>query len=571
MKKTAITKLISLAACSSLLLSACGGGATAAGSASSSSSAQSAAVQSESAAPAEDTAAAPTEEAAAAQSEAAAEAPAEDTAASGEVTTLHIGSGQTAQTLDVNNAYDGWYLIRFGICQTLTKMNDDMSISGWLVEDNYSANDTYDEWTFTIKDGVTFSNGEALTAELAKTSLESLFANSVRGTEYFDPESFEADGQTLVIKTKNPEPILPNKLADPLFSIIDTNADTSNMTETGPVGTGPYVLESFDTTSFECIVDRNENYWGGEVGTDRIDFYYTEEQTALTNALTTGEFDAVYNVSMNDIGQFEGNDAYSIVKSASGRTTHGFMNQNGVLGDKVLRQAILQNLDKDTYCSVQLQGQYVPGKTLITSSADYGYNELTDPNSYNPENAVKLLDDAGYEDIDGDGFRETPDGEAIDLKFTYYTGRPEQELLVEATCQEMAAIGIKITPDLKDTATVMDKLSAGDYDLLCMSINVLNCADPENHMKTYFGEGGSYSTTGWHNDQFESILSELSVTADATKRKELVKEAEQILLDDAVCIFYCYPLMNFVTKSNVSGVLSTPADYYWVDENTRIN
>jgi len=559
MKKTLTAKLLGLAVCSALVFTACGG--TSSGSDTSAESDKSAVSDTSAAseAPAEKTAEAPEEETAE-----------EETVPAGEVTTVRIGSGQTAQTLDVNNAYDGWYLIRFGICQTLTKMNDDMTISGWLVEDDYSSNDAHDEWTFHIKDGITFSNGDPLTAEKVKSSLESLFANSVRGTEYFDPESIEADGQTLIIKTKTPEPILPNKLADPLFSVIDTDADTSNMAETGPVGTGPFVLESFDTTSFECIVDRNENYWGGDVKADRVSFYYTEEQTALTNALKTGELDAVYNLSMIDIGYFEDNSDYNIVKSASGRTTHGFMNENGVLGDITLRQAILQNLDKETYCEVLLNGQYVPGKTLVTSSADYGYNELTDPNSYNPENAVKLLDDAGYADTDGDGFRETPDGEPIDLKFTYYTGRPEQELLVNATCQEMAKIGIKITPDLKDTATVMDKLSAGDYDLLCMSINVLNCADPENHMRTYFGQGGSYSTCGWYNEAFEDCLARLETAAAPEERKAITMEAEQLLLDDAVCIFYCYPLMNFVTKNNVSGITSTPADYYWISEETCI-
>ena len=504
-----------------------------------------------------------------AQSSTAEEAGTSETAA--EPVTIHIGSGQTAQTLDVNNAYDGWYLIRFGLCQTLTKMNEDMTISGWLVEDDYSANEDNTVWTFHIKEGVKFSNGDELNAERAKSSLESLFEKSVRGPEYFEPASIEADGLTLTITTKVPEPILPNKLADPLFSIIDTDADMSNMTEKGPVGTGPFVLESFDTTSFECVVTRNENYWGGEVKADRIDFYYTEEQTALTNALQTGEFDAVYNLSMTDIGRFETDDNFTIVRSASGRTTHGFMNQNGPLGDITLRQAILQNIDKETYCSVQLNGQYVPGKTLITSSADYGYDELTDPNSYNPENAVKLLDDAGYADIDGDGFRETPDGDPIDLKFVYYTGRPEQEILVQATCQEMAKIGIKITPDLKDTSTVMDKLSSGDYDLLCMSINVLNCADPENHMKTYFGQGGSYSTCGWNNPEFEDLLTQLNTASDPQSRKDITKKAEQLLLDDAVCIFYCYPLMNFVTKKNVTGIESSPADYYWVSEETAIS
>lgn len=484
---------------------------------------------------------------------------------------LTIGSGQSADTMDPTNAYDGWYAIRYGIGQTLTKMNDDMSISGWLAEDDYSANDDNTVWTFTVKDGVTFSNGTPLTAELAKASLENVFANSSRGAEYFTPASIEAEGQTLTVTLDEPEPILPNKLADPLFTIIDTTVDNSDIAESGPVGTGPFVMESFDITTKECVVARNENYWDGRAALDRIRFVYTEDQATISLALRSKEFDAVYNVSMTDIGDFADDDDYVIASNPGGRTTIGFMNFNGVLGDIVLRRAILRNTDRETYCEKLLNGQYVPGVTLLTSAADYGYGELTDPNSYDPEAAAKLLDDAGYKDTDGDGYRETPAGEKIDLRFVYYTGRPEQQVVVEATQADMKEIGIKVTPEVHDTQTVMDMQQTGDYDLLCMSINMMNCGDPENQINTYFCEGGSYNATGYDSAAFNRLMKEVHVTADPEQRKDLVKQAEQVLLDDAVAIYYCYPIMNFVMQNGVENVYSNAADFYWVDENTDIN
>lgn len=483
---------------------------------------------------------------------------------------LVLGSGQSAGTMNPINAYDGWYMIRYGIGQTLTKMNDDMSISGWLVEDDYSANADNTVWTFHIKDGITFSNGNKLTAELAKASLENVYTNGERGPEYFTPKSIEADGQTLTITLDEAEPILPNKLADPLFTIIDTSVDYPNIDETGGIGTGPFVMESFDLNTKECKVVKNEKYWGGDVALDKIDFVYTEDQSTITMALQKGEFDAVYNVSMTDIGTFQSDSKYTIVSNASGRTTIGFMNQNKQLGDKVLRQAILQNLDKDTYCKSLLNGQYIPGKTLLTSAADYGYDELNDPNAYNPQNAKKLLDDAGYVDKDGDGFREDPNGNPLNLRFVYYTGRPEQQIVVEATQASMATIGVKVTPEVHDTQTVMDMQQSGDYDLLCMSINMMNCGDPENQINTYFCEGGSYNATGYKSEQFNSLMKQVHVTADPTQRKNLVKQAEQVLLDDAVAIYFCYPIMNFVLQQGVQNVYSTPADFYWVDENTTV-
>ncbi|MGI5874951.1 MAG: ABC transporter substrate-binding protein [Bacillota bacterium] len=484
---------------------------------------------------------------------------------------LVIGSGQSAGTMDPVQAYDGWYAIRYGIGQTLTKMNDDMSISGWLVEDDYSANEDNTVWTFTVKDGVTFSNGTPLTAELVKASLENVYTNGERGPEYFTPASIEAEGQTLTVTLDEPEPILPNKLADPLFTIIDTTVDNSDIAESGPIGTGPFVMESFDSTTKECVVVKNENYWGGDVALDKIDFIYTEDQSNITMALQSGEFNAVYNMSMTDIGTFEEDDNYTIVSNASGRTTIGFMNFNGALGDIALRQAILRNLNKEEYCESLLNGQYIPGVTLLTSAADYGYDELTDPNSYDPEAAAKLLDDAGYKDTDGDGYRETPEGDQIDLRFVYYTGRPEQQIVVEATQTDMKKIGIKVTPEVHDTQTVMDMQQTGDYDLLCMSINMMNCGDPENQINTYFCEGGSYNATGYDSAEFNRLMKEVHVTADPEQRKDLVKQAEQVLLEDAVAIYYCYPIMNFVMQNGVENVYSNPADFYWVDENTDIN
>lgn len=480
-----------------------------------------------------------------------------------------IGAGQACDTLDPANSYDGWYIVRYGISETLTKMEDDMSISLWLAQD-YTVSEDYTTWTFTIRDGITFSNGNVLDGEAVASSLMYIFDNSVRGAEYFTPVSITGDGLSVTIVCDSAEPILINKLADPIFAIIDTSVDMTDIADEGPIGCGPFIVSSFDSTTKTCVVVKNENYWGGEVAMDQITFLYTEDQSTLTLGLTAGDYDAVYNLSMTAVSDFE-TDGYTIIRSESARTTHGFMNQNGVLGDDVLRQAILMSIDRDTICEVQLNGEYTAGKTLITASAaQYGYEELTDPYSYDPEAAAALLDEAGYLDIDGDGYRETPDGEEIDLVYVYYQGRPEQQIVVEATQAELDVIGIKVTIEVNDTATAIDRLASGDFDILCMSINVLNCADPENHLYSYFYSEASQSELGWANEEFDSILETLSVTANADERIELVKEAQQILLDEAVCIFYCYPVMNFVMTDNITGISCTTADYYWVSAETDI-
>lgn len=488
--------------------------------------------------------------------------------------TMKIGSGQTCSNMDPTFNYNGWYLIRFGICQTLTQMTDDFGIEGWMAE-SYEPSEDNRVWSFTLKDGIVFSNGNPVDGNAVKSCLEFIFANSNRAPEesYFKYDSIEADGLKVIINCSQAEPILPNKLADPLFSIFDaTDPGIDSREANGVIGSGPYVLESFDSTTFQTVVKRNDNYWGEKAPIDEVIFDYNEDQFTLTQALLSGEYDAVYNISMTDVEQFENNPDYKVSKAASGRTAHGFMNQNEgkVLADPVLRQALMMCLDKDTVCKTQLNAQYEAGKTPVTSAAPaYGFDSLEDPYAYNVDAAVKLLDDAGYKDTDGDGFREDPKGQPVDIKFTYYTGRPEQQIFVEAL-QMLAKqnIGIKITPDVHDTDTVMNMLDNGEYDMLMMSINVLNMADPENHFNEYFKAGGTHNAYGWDNAEFNKIMDELSQTEGADERAKLVTDASKILMDDAVCMYFCYPVINFTMKSNVTGIKQTPADYYWITDQT---
>jgi len=66
-------------------------------------------------------------------------------------------------------------------------------------------------------------------------------------------------------------------------------------------------------------------------------------------------------------------------------------------------------------------------------------------------------------------------------------------------------------------------------------------------------------------------MDQVHVSADPKQRKDLIKQAEQVLLNDGAAIYFCYPIMNFVMKKHVDGINSTPADFYWVDENTTVN
>lgn len=112
-----------------------------------------------------------------------------------------------------------------------------------------------------------------MTAEAVKSSLERTFAKNNRAKTFFNYTEITANGQELTIKTDKPYYNLPSLLGDPLFLIVDVTSEANgrNFAKEGPIGTGPYVVESF--TKERAELKRNDNYWDGKVGLVGLKFH----------------------------------------------------------------------------------------------------------------------------------------------------------------------------------------------------------------------------------------------------------------------------------------------------------
>nr|WP_242861361.1 ABC transporter substrate-binding protein [Cellulosilyticum ruminicola] len=271
-----------------------------------------------------------------------------------------IGVTSFADTLEPTEQYFSWVVSRYGVGETLVRFDQEGEMVPCLAE-SWENSGEGKVWTFKIREGVKFSNGEEMTAESVKSSLERTFEKSTRAKDFFEPESIEVNGRDLIITTKTPVATLTGSLADPLFLIVDTNADQDKFATDGPICTGPYVVESFNPTN-DCVVVRNEYYWNGEVPFDRVTFKCIDDQTTRSMALQTGEVQLAYNLKTENLATFENNDAYNIQSLASLRSTYAFMNQNGALGDIKLRQALVRSLDKKHIVNLYLKVVQYQGK-----------------------------------------------------------------------------------------------------------------------------------------------------------------------------------------------------------------
>lgn len=480
---------------------------------------------------------------------------------------LKVGVTNFADTLEPTQNYFGWVVMRYGLGECLTKFDEKMNIQPWLAE-KWEVSDDHLTWTFKIRDGVKFSNGTALTAEAVKNSIERAFAKNTRAATFFEYESITADGQNLVIKTTKALPGMPGYLADPLFIIVDTTAEGSrDFSKQGPICTGPYVVDSF--VKERAVMKRNDNYWDGQVPYATVEIPSIDDPNTRAMALQSGDVDVAVNIAAGDIDLFKTNDKFHVDEISSLRVVLARLNQkpDHILSDPKVRAALICGCDRETYNDVLLKKTFIPGKAPVPPSLDYGFDQLKDPNAYNPERAAKLLDEAGWTDSDGDGIRDK-DGKNLELDFVVYNSRAELPLYAEAVQSDLKKLGFDIKINTVDYNLIDNMGIKGEYDLLISNITTANTGDPEIFLSWYWKTNVDGSNpqngSGYSNPAYDAKLDELASEFDKDKRRQLIIDLQQILLDDGAALFFGYPQTNIVNAKYVDGVVMYPSDYYWI-------
>ena len=477
---------------------------------------------------------------------------------------LKVVSAGFADSLEPAENDSGWQIARYGVGECLTRFDDRMTIRPWLAE-SWQVSDDKLSWTFRIRDGVTFSNGNKLTADAVRKSLERTFKKAKRATVMLEPESFTANGQELVVKTKKPCATLPGLLGDPLFLIVDVSEDGKrDFAKQGPVCTGPYMITGF--SKGKCVVEANPKYRDGKAPYKKIEINTIEDPHSRAMALKKGVIDIAFNVGAGDLQLFQEKSKFNISETASVNSVVARLNRNPgrLLADKRVRRALIRALDRETYCKVLLKDTFIPGASVLPPSADYGFAELVkhNPDKFNIESARKLLAEAGWKDTNKDGFVDK-DGKNLELECYYCSSLAELPLFAEATLSDAKQVGIKINLRHVDHNSLCKLETTGGYDMLLSNIPI---GDPESFMKRYFrtNKNGDNpeNASGYGNPEFDQLSAQLAGEFDAAKRRETLIRMEKALMDDAAAVVFGYPRTNLVSRLGIEGARIFPCDFY---------
>ncbi len=457
---------------------------------------------------------------------------------------------------DINphNAYSGWACIRYGVGETLFKYSDSMDPEPWLAAD-YECVDEL-TWRISVRDGIYFSSGRAVDGEAVKECLEHLVEVHARARGDLMIDSISADGQTVTIKTKAPRPTLLNYLSDPYGCIIDMSA---GITDDGRVsGTGPYIAVSLKSGA-ELELVKNDNYWDGEPGYDRITVLTITDGDTLTMALQSGEIDGAYGLPYASYPLFE-NDAYTFSGTATSRTFFVHMNfESGLIQEPAVRKAIAMGIDKERFVNEILDGNGYTAEGAYPDNFSFGGNAV-DAKQYDPEEAKAVLEAAGWVDTDGDGIREK-NGQQLVIRWLTYPSRQELPLLAEAAQASLGAIGIKVI--INSTADHNSiRMEPSAWDVYASAMVTAPTGDPAYFFSTHCLDSSAVNNGHYHSDELESLAAELDQTFDTEQRAQLAVRMQQILLDDDAFIFCAHLKMSMVSKAEVEGLTAHPCDFY---------
>ena len=425
-------------------------------------------------------------------------------------------------------------------------------------------------WEFKLRAGVKFHNGNAFNADDVVFSLKRAMqpTSDMKGLLTSVEDVVKVDDLTIHIKTKAPNPILPNNLGD-LF-IMDkewteaNNAvkvqDFKNKEENFAVrnanGTGPFVLVSREP-DVKTVMKRNEAYWGkGQVPLEVSEIIYTPIKADATRiaALLSGEVDFVQDVPVQDIARLKQNPSLKVNSGPENRTIFLGVNVGAadLKSDNVegknpfanvkVRQAMDIAINRTAIQRVVMRGESVPTGVIMPPFVNGWTKELDAAPANDMAKAKALLAEAGY----GSGFTATfhcPNDRYVN-----------DEAICQAVVGMLGQIGIKANLVSQSKSLHFPLIQKGETDFFLLGWGVPTFDSEYIFSFLYHtkeGSRGSWNATGYSNKEADAMIQSLAGETDLAKRNATIAKLWSILKPATTYMAIHHQALSYGMKSDV--------------------
>jgi oligopeptide transport system substrate-binding protein len=470
----------------------------------------------------------------------------------------------------------------------LTKFDKDLKTVPAAAE-NWDINADATEFTFHLRDGLTYSDGSPLRAQdfvdAVRRSLDprgvvgnyqgtffmikgadAILNTAVPTDEAKVPELFNQLGATAVDDTTikfeltQPTPYFPTLLAlwvvyPAKQELVEKGGETWYEDAANHIGNGPFQVTVMDKAQNLIEFKPNANYWGGSPKLEGVQFKYIGDLAVALQAYKNDEVDIVLP-DPNDVPSLRADPVLSkeyIEPLGACTESYELNNSKAPFDNKKVRQAFATGFDRDSYIRDALKD--TSAKTLTWIPPGYpGYDADEKRWDFNPEQAKQLLTEAGF-----------PNGEGMpEVKISYNSDNPANQARIEYIIQMYQnSLGITLVPDptegktlnalRKDVETAPQFVSGGGW-----------CADypdPQNWLSIFWHSRSEFSQSiGYKNAEVDKLIDQADIEIDSEKRMDLYDQAQKLVVDDTPYIIRSTSKGSFAVKPYVKGLDITPQD-----------
>ena len=422
----------------------------------------------------------------------------------------------------------------YNIFETLTKINSDSRITGLLAE-GWTVSPDLKTYTFKLRQGIKFHNGEPFNSAAVKFSFERAVAKESVNKDkavFANIERIDTpDAHTVVLNLKNGSVDLPFQLGQGTAIIVEPKSAATN--GTNPVGTGPFRLEAWNKGSNVVLTRWDGHRNAKDVKLRRVTIRFISDVAAQAAALLSGDVDVFPRVAVQrSIKQFEGNKKFQVIIGGTrAKTIMAINNKRKPLDNVLVRRAILAAIDRKAVIEGAADGFGVPIGSFYVPGAP-GYVDTTAVNAFDQAKARALLHQAGI----------TPPLElTMKLPPVSYARQGG-----EVIASQLAKVGINVKIENVEWAQWM----SGVYGQKAYDLTIVSHVEPLDFGN--FARPNYY--WGYESKAFNDLWAKINATVKAEDRNKLMAEAQKMVAEEAVVAYLYQPTGITVANARVKGL-----------------
>jgi peptide/nickel transport system substrate-binding protein len=386
-----------------------------------------------------------------------------------------------------------------------------------------------DAWRFTLREGVTWHDGEPFTADDVKFTLERVATDSslqpydsyrqIREVEVVGPHE-------IIIHTHGPDPLLINRISRlssgiaPQHYVEDVGWETF---ATAPIGTGPYRFVEWRRDD-RIVLEAFDDHWRGRPAYDRVVHRTIPEDSTRIAELISGGIHIGTNVPPQDRDRVVASGAADVVLQPTTRIMMLIFNthEEALTGDPRIREAIELAIDNQLLVDAVMDGLGVPTRARVSPGIGGSPLELWNDYTYDPERAIELIREAGYEPGD------------ITIKVEGPAGRyPLDSELAEVIALMLDEIGVNTEIEVLEWSAYQSRIWNADNITHFVLMGLANSMfDNWFSMRAIQCDGAYRDRVHWCNERFDELMAGAETEVDLEARTEMLTEATYIVLEE---------------------------------------